>query len=265
MEKFQQFGSHLTNCNYNTDRINRNILKKENTFSIYKLNCDKCNEEYELSLSINDYTKGRYRKNCSRTCANSKVVTDEHKIKTSKSLLNTNSFKISSNKSCDVFFNSCTFCNILYATKKKKQTFCSKKCVINYKISTGLLKSNARKGGLKSIESQSRRSKNEIYFHELCEKYFIDVDNNKSIFNGWDADVIIHDIKTAVLWNGIWHYKKIRESHSVEKVQIRDEIKISEIIKYGYIPYVIKDMGPHNKKFVEEQFNIFLEQMNIKI
>ena len=34
------------------------------------------------------------------------------------------------------------------------------------------------------------------------------VKHNEAIFNGWDADVIIEDIKLAVLWNGKWHYEK---------------------------------------------------------
>ena len=38
-------------------------------------------------------------------------------------------------------------------------------------------------------------------------------------------------------------------------------IKLNEIIKCGYTPYIIKDMGKYNKKFVEEQFNLFLKNI----
>jgi hypothetical protein len=61
-----------------------------------------------------------------------------------------------------------------------------------------------------------RRSKNEIKFCILCEQNFSNVEHNKPIFNGWDADIIIHDIKYAILWNGAWHYKKLNKKHSVE-------------------------------------------------
>jgi len=73
----------------------------------------------------------------------------------------------------------------------------------------------------------------------------------------WDADVILHDHKIAVLWNGRWHYEQLRKGHSVKQVQARDRIKIRAIEKRGYIPYIIKDMGKHNKKFVEQQFELF--------
>lgn len=76
-----------------------------------------------------------------------------------------------------------------------------------------------------------------------------------------DADVIIEDLKIAVLWNGKWHYEKITEKHSVVQVQNRDKIKISEIKKAGYIPYIIKDVGKNKKAFVESEFKKFIKTL----
>ena len=81
------------------------------------------------------------------------------------------------------------------------------------------------------------------------------------MFNGWDADIILPKIKYAILWNGKWHYEQIKKQHSVEQVQNRDNIKINEIKKCGWVPYVIKDMGKYNKAFVNEQFNIFINYL----
>ena len=113
------------------------------------------------------------------------------------------------------------------------------------------------KSGRKSIAIQGdlRRSKNEKYFCELCEKEFQCVKHNEPMFNGWDADIIIEDVKIAILWNGKWHYEKVTKNHSVEQVQNRDKIKIEEIKKCGYTPYIIKDMGKYNSQFVENEFN----------
>ena len=119
------------------------------------------------------------------------------------------------------------------------------------------------KGGCKGIQHQGdlRRSKNEIEFCKLCEEYFDNVKHNECIFNGWDADVIIEDIKFAVLWNGPWHYKQITKSHSVKQTQNRDKIKIKEIKESGWTPYIIKDMGKANKDFVKEKFDEFLKYL----
>ena len=118
-------------------------------------------------------------------------------------------------------------------------------------------------GGCKGIQHQGdlRRSKNEIEFCKLCEEYFDNVKHNESIFNGWDADIIIEDIKFAVLWNGPWHYKQITKSHSVKQTQNRDKIKIKEIKESGWTPYIIKDIGKANKDFVKEKFDEFLKYL----
>ena len=53
------------------------------------------------------------------------------------------------------------------------------------------------------------------------------------------------------------HYKKIKKERSLEKCQERDRLKLIEIVKCGYTPYIIKDMGKYNKKFVEAEFQKF--------
>jgi hypothetical protein len=103
------------------------------------------------------------------------------------------------------------------------------------------------------------RSKNEMYFAELCAAKFDKVKCNEPLFNGWDADVIISSMKIAVLWNGIWHYRQVNKNHNLEHVKIRDKYKLENIIKCGYTPYIIKDMGSYKKEFVESEFNKFLK------
>ncbi len=156
----------------------------------------------------------------------------------------------------------CDFCKESFQPNFGIQKMCSLNCVKKneqmqeYKDNAKL---NGRKGGLISAQKQNRRSKNEIYFSELCEQHFGKdlVTTNEKFFDGWDADVIIHSIKVAVLWNGSWHYKKITRKHSLEQVQTRDYLKNKIIEKYGYSPYTIMDLGKFNRKFVEQEFEIF--------
>jgi hypothetical protein len=75
----------------------------------------------------------------------------------------------------------------------------------------------------------------------------------------WDSDVILPKEKIAVLWNGVWHYKKIHSNHSLKQVQTRDKIKLDAIKRTGYTPYIIKDMGKEDLEFVKEQFDIFIK------
>ena len=120
------------------------------------------------------------------------------------------------------------------------------------------------RAGQKSADARQSRSKNEMYFCELCEKHFNCVLHNIPMFNGWDADVIIEDVKIAVLWNGPWHYLTVmpNQKSSLLQIQNRDKIKIVEIQRCGYTPYVIKDMGRFNKDFVEAEFQKFLQYIS---
>lgn len=154
----------------------------------------------------------------------------------------------------------CKFCKKQFQPKRTDSQLCSRECTDNlwrtdeYKEKA---KKNGQKGGQISAKSQSKRSKNEIYFAELCQEHF-DITTNERFFDGWDADVIIHSEKIAIMWNGIWHYKQISKTQSLKQVETRDKMKISIIEKYGYTAYIIKDMGKYNKIFVEQEFELFM-------
>lgn len=140
-------------------------------------------------------------------------------------------------------------------TPNRKRITCSKECCIKFLKE----KNHYRINGLKSViaQKETKRSKNEILFARLCKEEFNTILENEPMFNGWDADVIIPDFKIAILWNGPWHYKKIKEKHYLEQVQNRDQIKIKEIETLGYKAYIIKDDGKYNKKFVYSKFEKF--------
>lgn len=151
----------------------------------------------------------------------------------------------------------CSICNKDFRSTKNKT--CSVECA---KVAK---RNGAVKGGQRSVVLQNRRSKNEICFYELCKTKFSNIANNRPMFNGWDADIIILDYKIAILWNGAWHYKKITQRHSVLQVQNRDKIKLKEIQNSGFTPYVIKDLGKYSIKKVKAEFQIFCTWLDAKL
>ena len=151
---------------------------------------------------------------------------------------------------------TCAICGKEFQTIKSK--YCSEECLKKRLSQCG------KKGGKISAEAQQRRSKNEILMAELCSEYFSSILTNKAMFNGWDADIIIPDYKIAILWNGQWHYKQISKKQSLKQVQSRDKIKLQQIKKCGYTPYIIKDLGKFNKKFVNEEFSKLLTYLEHK-
>lgn len=201
------------------------------------------------------FGSGRF---CSRSCANVREQSDEINTKRSKTIKAKANLLSEDDKRANYYKHPkiCSDCGGIIEFERRNLKIC-KQC--------GQIRQHLRnvKAGKSSANSQReiRRSKNEIYFCELCENYFNNVKHNEPMFNGWDADVIIEDIKYAVLWNGKWHYEEISKKQSLKQVQTRDKIKLDQIKLCGYTPYIIKDLGKYNKEFVEEQFNLFLEHL----
>lgn len=216
----------------------------------------KYNESPKLCLECGtpiSYDR-RFLKFCNQTCS-AKYNNSNRRLsdKTKEKIRNT---IISSDKHHDNVNLICNFCKSEFEVKywRRHQKFCSQSCASKHRMSIPKNREISRQNGFKVSTYKNARSKNEIYFANLCISEFKNVLTNAAIFNKWDADVIIQDYKIAILWNGKWHYSKITAKHSVKQVQNRDDIKIKEIKNAGYVPYIIKDMGRENKKFVEQEF-----------
>lgn len=286
------FSNHMRYCklNPNADLNKKQLSIKQKEYlekhkeikKEYILHCKECGKEYKLFLTEKQYNSSKYSKFCSISCVRSyasKCASSDLKeakcIDCGKIIYISNRASI---KNC-----RCNECKFIHSEPIKKCIVCGKEfrrhnCKCCSEECSNEYKKNRKKylsketlnklseTGKKSayIQSENRRSKNEIEFYKLCENYFSNIEHNKPIFNGWDADIIVHDIKYAILWNGKWHYEQITKSHSVKQVQNRDKIKINEIQNYGYTPYIIKDMGSYNLEFVKEKFNEFIKYLNIK-
>jgi hypothetical protein len=234
-------------------RAQQLLQLKERNIDIYNSCPSKCSH-CEQSI---EYTR-RKNKFCSSSCAaksnnTGRVVSETQKQKVAELL----------RKPTESRF--CPTCNTEFQCKiSSKKIYCESKCYSitpegRYNSSLG-----GKVGGKISASIQIRRSKNEILFADKCRIEFGHILENVPMFEGWDADVIIPSKKIAVLWNGNWHRKKLREGHSVKQVQNRDRIKLKKIRDNGYLPYVIEDYGRYNPVFVEQQFHKFLTIFVIK-
>lgn len=250
-----------------------------------KFKCKECGRIFNRKCDLSQHIKyGKHSKClncekiisgnvkfCSRHCSvtyNNKLhkVSDEQKLKTSKSLISFYErhpnqkkprLKHSNQKKIKIkifkpekpkIILKCKSCG-KEISKDSKTGFCLKCLRYSNHIECVEIRHNfSLKGGKASAKSQinRKRSKNEIFFAELINSIYKDSINNKALFNGWDADIIIPSMKIAILWNGIWHYKNI--CGQLKQVQNRDKIKYSEIVKAGYMPYIIVDLGKFSKK-----------------
>jgi len=89
----RSFSSHVGSCKMNP--ASKEKFKKgaattlaKNKRTIYYFKCKKCNKEYELLLPLKLFNRGKYRKYCCRSCANTRKPSKETKKKISNSVKN---------------------------------------------------------------------------------------------------------------------------------------------------------------------------------
>ena len=270
-------------CNATHAALYNNSLRtpesrKKQSETLKSLYCDKSFREYQYSLRKNRIPKIKIPKNKTKVKVAKETKKDYIKyialrmywkmpLGSKCSVVNEASQMIESltEKEIEDFFDLkakekiCKQCGKVFKTIKKNRKTCSDECA---KILKDL---GAKKGGLISVgvQSKERRSKNEKLFAEMCMRDFSEVLTNEPIFNGWDADVILPKQRIAVLWNGKWHYEQIKSGSSLSQIQNRDKIKLEEITKMGYTPYVIKDMGKHNPEFVKSEYEKFKSHFGV--
>ncbi len=90
---WREFACHCASCKSNPN-VRAKYKKGKNTISRriyeeYNFKCKKCQKEYSLVLTKNNYLKQYYKKHCSYKCSNSKVQTEEMNRKRSEKLKGT--------------------------------------------------------------------------------------------------------------------------------------------------------------------------------
>ena len=256
----QQLGAYVKNKKSHEDALKRNE-EDEKTRKPREFKCKSCGKIFHKDLTDNEFSNIKnHPRFCSRACANRRNFSKKSREKISKSI----------KKNIKPNLKICIVCGKEFIPKPSGKKICSDECLSYYKTHRNEFlsektKEKLRVAGLKSahVQSENRRSKNEIYFCDLCESVFKKVTHNENIFNGWDADVLIYDYKIAVLWNGIWHYAQIKRNSSLKQIQNRDLLKTKEIEKLGWSPYIIEDRGKFNKQFIEKEFDKFVEYVKI--
>jgi hypothetical protein len=236
------------------------LLSKEynNNKELLEIKCGKCNLIY---IQMYD----RYKRGCRhRECKNKGNVNNfDNYNKNRKILL----------KEKKDIIRECVWCKNDYNVKRRKQQFCSKDCAGKHlSKDPEVNKERGRVGGNKSMLTLCRRSKGEIDFADLCIDYFgnENIICNELFFkdknnNLWDADIIITHLRIAVLYNGIFHYKKVYKDQKLERMIAKDRLKEKIIIQNGYTYYIVKDLKSYNKKFVIDQFNLFIHKLSYNI
>ena len=141
--KYSTISNIVNQCEMNpnlTDIIKKIAIAKNQVRHQHTLKCGKCEKEYIINVTDYIFNKKEYNKFCSRSCANSRVKTEEIKNKTSEKLktyyeLNPVVKKEKTLKNKEV---KCKTCNTVFIVDSKSRIrYCSNQCITykNYKRS----------------------------------------------------------------------------------------------------------------------------------
>lgn len=268
-------GAHVTNCLKNPNRGKsfeklkvvgkQNSIEKRNNLIIeYNKNpkkCKNCHLPIPYDKKINTYCDH----SCSASSVNQTRKTKKYVI-SEIGLINLRISAENNRKKLSDFYKKNPYKkkqiikNLIEKNTKPKVEFVCPVCGKIIMMTENQFKKRKYCGGtcrnkINNKQIFGTRSKAEIYLENRLTKEFQNLHiiyNDREILNGKELDVFIPSLKLAIEWNGIYHFKKIRDDGFFEKTKMKDNQKIEECLELGIELYVIKDLTS-DKKFIKEE------------
>lgn len=185
MMNIKSFANHVRWCKSNPNRqqilkaTSDNVKKSLRTFfdsslgeiKTYLVTCERCGKQFEVSERTNKHPERKHYF-CSRACANSHKVCDEHreKVRTSVRKYLINHPELPQPKARRIII--CPNCDKQFETTKKTKKYCCNKCAIEYR--TKIYRSNLTEYNRYRKECQFRfnlKDFPEEFDFELIKKY----------------------------------------------------------------------------------------------
>jgi hypothetical protein len=124
---------------------------------------------------------------------------------------------------------------------KTGNSFCNSSCAASYN---------------NTLHRVGRRSKIEIKFYEMLIQHYPQLEilnNDKTMLNGLEVDIAIPELKLAIEWNGIIHFKPIYGQQSLDKINAKDQEKL-EIASNKDINLIVICDKKSTNEILEEKF-----------
>lgn len=145
------------------------------------ITCPKCGKLFEVQCTQAAYDKGRHRKYCSRSCANSHARTEESKKKVSDSLRKLYESRPTKNHHSEgyrqFYERVCIVCGKIFYTSHKLAECCSRQCTSN---KPGY-RENLRKKALERIANGTHNGWNSRNISSYAEQFWVKVLDNNNI------------------------------------------------------------------------------------
>lgn len=231
------------------------LLKK------YTFNCVKCGKKYEVEITEDNFLKGKYRKNCSRSCANSHSFTKERREKISKGVSSYFKAKPKKERFCKYcgskIEDTSTVCkNCLRYTPNlnlfKKLNIKEKSLTIAAKKALEILKKEYFENKLTCdmIYDKYKIRSNTLFFffkkHDInlrsySESSMTSIEENRINYSQWKNK------KFKMEWHTTWYGEKVflRSSYEILLASKLDDSQIYYTVESLRIKYTAEDGTRH--------------------
>lgn len=275
---------HENTCKLNPNRnidVYRDVhftVKKNNPYKYeykeFTLKCEKCGKEYKLMLTQKQFNEGKYKKHCSRSCANGRIHSEETKKKISEGVKTSEIFIQRNTEGKNIGYKTideipkckCMVCGNEYMPKYKFNGYvyiprytnkiCSLECRSKY-ISNNNKKNHTggfKEGSVKNYKSGwydgiHFDSSWELAFYVYNKEHNIKIERCKEV-RKYIIDNEEHEFHPDfIINNQIYEVKGIKSKNSEAKQKYNQDIKFlyrSDIKQY--LDYVIDKYG---KNFID--------------
>ena len=258
----RQLGGHIVYCSQNPNKRTKEFNKKlgeknheKANYKIYTFVCEVCGKEYQLELSENSYSKGKYKRTCSDECAKKLTAKNTNKTEKNKKISKKLSKNISLNKNKEKVVKTvtCKHCGKEFKTTTNKK-YCSDYCKsFAWKNNGGLRKNSYKQyksGWYKGIHCDSSWELALVIYYtehnlfiERNKQYRTYIYNNKSYkyYPDFITDEGLLEVKgyKSDKWNA-----KIEQNPDI-KVLYKNDMK-------SYLQYVISKYGTNFIKLYDK-------------
>lgn len=245
-----QWMSHRGNCRFGPnfhkkcEKISKRFADKRKQ---YEFTC-KCGQKYNLELTEHYYNIGKYKKHCSRKCANKRIITDSVKLKISNSLKSRNSVNNRIKTGITTYEKICMNCLIEFSTVKYYQNFCGKSCSTSYRNKNRKLSDETK---LKLSESLKQQYKNgRPNYAGKTKWYELNTSNGKIKVQGTYEVKAVEILEKYKLESKIkeWEYTKDRIEYVGEDKMKHTYLLDFKVFENADTSYYIETKGYKTKK-----------------
>ena len=155
---------------------------------------------------------------------------------------------------------TCPQCGKTFRKPRAHSTYCSKTCTPQNNKSA----KDYQAMGLTSASKIAKRSRGETELANRCIQNGWTVTTNDNLFGGWDADILLHDFKIAIHYDGPCHRRVIYRGQSLSQIQTRDRLKRKAVRQHGWTNYTIVAEGKYNGQFIDNEFDRLLKFVETK-